>query len=72
MKWHCTVCKNVFDYLPDICPVCASPKEKFVPHGTSQEAVPSSGFVHVLDHVKLTDGHLNKIVNYKTEQLGVD
>lgn len=34
-KWKCTVCGyiHVGDEPPDFCPVCDSPKEKFVPIG---------------------------------------
>ncbi len=29
MKWKCNVCGEVFDYLPEVCPVCGAKKSAF-------------------------------------------
>lgn len=29
-KWRCTVCNNLFDKVPKICPICSASPDKFV------------------------------------------
>ncbi|MDD4316457.1 MAG: FAD-dependent oxidoreductase [Clostridia bacterium] len=36
MKWKCTVCGEVFNHLPEVCPVCGAQKTAFSPYEEQQ------------------------------------
>jgi len=73
MQYQCQVCKTVLPAIPEKCPVCGSPREKFLPltAATSSPTV-TPVYVNVLEKLHVSKESLSKIVNYKTEQLGAD
>lgn len=73
MQYQCQVCKNVFPEIPEKCPICNAPKEKFTvftPAAAKETITPD--FVNVLEKLQMQEGAVAKIVNIKTEQLGAD
>ena len=71
MQYQCQVCKTILATIPERCPVCGSPKEKFVPLAASTPTI-APDYVNVLDKLHLQKESLSKVVNVKTDQLGAD